>query len=188
LPERYQYLICPICFWEDEGQDLDEPDEESGPNHMTLRQARQNFVQFGACERTMVKNVIPITARAAYRRVVRQLPPAKPLVDSRTVGLDLLDPWEPFLNVEQAETFERQCLAEVSRDHELHGRIGRALAHRSDRDDALFELTGGPKSLVVIHLSWSATSNGGDFPSFEAFDDLSDWQIKMREDHDDWSD
>ena len=44
LPERGADLICPICFWEDDGQDLDNVDVPSGPNHaITLRQGRNNF-------------------------------------------------------------------------------------------------------------------------------------------------
>ena len=67
LPERGNYLICPICFWEDDGQDLGELDEPSGPNHgITLRAGRSNFKQFGACERSMAKNVIPANKRHAY--------------------------------------------------------------------------------------------------------------------------
>ncbi|WP_240910907.1 CPCC family cysteine-rich protein [Paludisphaera soli] len=40
LDERGFYEICPICFWEDSGQDLDRMDESSGNNSgLTLRQA-----------------------------------------------------------------------------------------------------------------------------------------------------
>ena len=47
LPVRGQYDICPICGWEDDGLDLDRPDEASGPNHATLREARAVFEQTG---------------------------------------------------------------------------------------------------------------------------------------------
>ena len=76
LSERGQYLICPICFWEDEGLDIDTPDEYSGPNHGTLRKARKNFEEFGACDKQMVVNVIPVVDRKQYERVVRVLPPS----------------------------------------------------------------------------------------------------------------
>lgn len=50
LPERGNYLIWPICFWEDDGQEIDELDKQSGLNHgITLRQGRLNFKEFGAC-------------------------------------------------------------------------------------------------------------------------------------------
>jgi hypothetical protein len=38
--------ICPVCFWEDDGSK--ELDQVSGANHMTLGEARNNFLLFGA--------------------------------------------------------------------------------------------------------------------------------------------
>lgn len=58
--------ICPVCFWEDDGLGISEPDEESGPNHITLRQARANFAAFGACDRRLLSNVITIEERGRY--------------------------------------------------------------------------------------------------------------------------
>ncbi len=67
LPERFSYLICPICFWEDDGIDVDRLDSTSGPNHMTLRQGRANFLAFGACDTEMLKNVLPVSNRSAFQ-------------------------------------------------------------------------------------------------------------------------
>jgi hypothetical protein len=58
--------ICPVCFWEDDGLGLDDPDEKSGPNHITLRQARANFAAFGACDRRLLPNVVTIEERGRY--------------------------------------------------------------------------------------------------------------------------
>lgn len=67
LPERGNYLICPICFWEDDGQDIDQLDKPSGPNHgITLREGRQNFKEFGACEKEMIKHVVPVEERRQF--------------------------------------------------------------------------------------------------------------------------
>lgn len=66
LPERNNYLICPICFWEDDGIDIDRLDVQSGPNHMTLREGRANFQQIGACNEEMLKNVLPAAERVAF--------------------------------------------------------------------------------------------------------------------------
>ncbi|MCC4257382.1 CPCC family cysteine-rich protein [Sphingobium lactosutens] len=50
LSERGGYEICPVCFWEDDGQD--DPDAElvrGGPNgSLSLLKARINFAQIGA--------------------------------------------------------------------------------------------------------------------------------------------
>lgn len=67
LPERGNYLICPVCFWEDDGQDLDSLDHASGPNHgITLRKGRANFKNIGACEEAMVKQVVSIADRKRF--------------------------------------------------------------------------------------------------------------------------
>ena len=67
LPERGNYLICPVCFWEDDGQDVDALDLESGPNHgISLREGRKNFKEFGACERGMLEHVVSMEERKQY--------------------------------------------------------------------------------------------------------------------------
>lgn len=45
------YDICPICFWEDDGVQFDDPDYEGGANKVSLRQAQKSFKAFNACER-----------------------------------------------------------------------------------------------------------------------------------------
>lgn len=75
LDERGGYDICPVCFWEDDaflipageefvgarvkGVDDDQLlDTTSGANHgLTLREGRENFRKFGACEQEMKKHV-----------------------------------------------------------------------------------------------------------------------------------
>jgi hypothetical protein len=64
LKERGGYNICPVCFWEDDGQD--DPDAgivRGGPNgSLSLAQARMNFKEFGACDQKSVANVRPPNA------------------------------------------------------------------------------------------------------------------------------
>jgi hypothetical protein len=51
LPSRGDYEICPICFWEDDGQDdQDADDERGGPNRVSLTAARINFLRIGVAE------------------------------------------------------------------------------------------------------------------------------------------
>ncbi|MCQ4922198.1 CPCC family cysteine-rich protein [Tissierella carlieri] len=51
------YDICPICFWEDDRIQFENPDYEGGANHVSLRQGQQNYLSFGACEKEMTKYV-----------------------------------------------------------------------------------------------------------------------------------
>ncbi|NKF22787.1 CPCC family cysteine-rich protein [Solimonas marina] len=50
LVERAGDEICPVCFWEDDGQDDADADEVwGGPNgNLSLSQARANYRAFGA--------------------------------------------------------------------------------------------------------------------------------------------
>lgn len=52
LKERGGYEICPVCYWEDDGQDDPYADQvRGGPNyHLSLTQARENYKAFGAVE------------------------------------------------------------------------------------------------------------------------------------------
>ena len=49
LGERGEYQICPVCWWEDDGQDNDTADEVwGGPNRdLSLSAARRNFLESG---------------------------------------------------------------------------------------------------------------------------------------------
>jgi hypothetical protein len=50
-----------VCFWEDDGQDDGDADENrGGPNgSLRLTEARANYLRLGACEEKMVENVRP---------------------------------------------------------------------------------------------------------------------------------
>jgi hypothetical protein len=51
------YDICPVCFWEDDLIQLNDPTYKGGANRVSLKQGQKNFIEFGACEREMIKNV-----------------------------------------------------------------------------------------------------------------------------------
>ncbi|WP_093198421.1 CPCC family cysteine-rich protein [Variovorax sp. YR750] len=59
LLERGAYEICPVCFWEDDGQDeLDVFVARGGPNRsLSLAQARANYRSVGACDERSVQYV-----------------------------------------------------------------------------------------------------------------------------------
>ena len=73
LSDRGEYDICPVCFWEDSGWDVDSPDQYSGPNHMTLREGRRNFQYFGACDYRSRKSVLAPAERGRYQHQLRVL-------------------------------------------------------------------------------------------------------------------
>ncbi|GAV15271.1 CPCC family cysteine-rich protein [Paenibacillus sp. NAIST15-1] len=53
LPTKGEYDICPVCFWEDDGST--DPSYYSSPNHMTLAQARENFIKFGVVNKSSLQ-------------------------------------------------------------------------------------------------------------------------------------
>jgi hypothetical protein len=63
LSDRGGFEICPVCFWEDDGQDEHDADVvRGGPNgSLSLRQAQLNYQRFGASEETFVDSVRPPT-------------------------------------------------------------------------------------------------------------------------------
>ena len=73
LPERGNYLICPICFWEDDGLDVDQLDEHSAPNKITLREGRANYAKLGVCDERMISNVCSAEERAKFERRPREI-------------------------------------------------------------------------------------------------------------------
>jgi hypothetical protein len=59
LDARGDYDICPVCFWEDDGQDDHDADVvRGGPNgSLSLARARDNYCRHGACEERFADKV-----------------------------------------------------------------------------------------------------------------------------------
>ena len=55
------FEICPVCRWEDDNVQFDDPNYVGGANHVNLSQARQNFKEFGASELQLKSKVRPPT-------------------------------------------------------------------------------------------------------------------------------
>lgn len=51
------YDICPVCFWEDDPVQYENPTMENGANHVSLATARVNYKHFAACDPEMKKYV-----------------------------------------------------------------------------------------------------------------------------------
>jgi hypothetical protein len=52
LPEKAgnTFQVCPVCYWEDDGVQLNDPAYAGGANQVSLAQAKENYASFGAIE------------------------------------------------------------------------------------------------------------------------------------------
>ena len=69
LGERGGFEICPVCFWEDDGQDEHDADVvRGGPNgSLSLTQGRMNYASFGASAKKDLEHVRPPTPQERPR-------------------------------------------------------------------------------------------------------------------------
>lgn len=57
--ERGSYEICPVCLWEDDASQLEDPESDTGANSVSLAEARRNFAEYGASEERFARQVRP---------------------------------------------------------------------------------------------------------------------------------
>jgi hypothetical protein len=57
LDSEHEYDICPICFWEDDFTQFEEPYCDGGANHISLYEAQANYRHFGACDMKSIDKV-----------------------------------------------------------------------------------------------------------------------------------
>ncbi|GFP78432.1 CPCC family cysteine-rich protein [Clostridium fungisolvens] len=69
LKERGQYTICPVCFWEDDGND--EASRYSSSNHMTLEQGRTNFHNYGAAMEVGLAGIETDAKKRYYKKSIQ---------------------------------------------------------------------------------------------------------------------
>lgn len=53
------YAICPVCGWEDDPVQFDDPGYSGGANRMSLADARQNFARTGVIAEELREMVRP---------------------------------------------------------------------------------------------------------------------------------
>jgi hypothetical protein len=53
------YLICPVCGWEDDFVQFDDPTYKGGANSVSLIEAKENFSKFGAATQSKAKSTRP---------------------------------------------------------------------------------------------------------------------------------
>lgn len=81
LGKRGQFSICPVCFWEDDGDDATPEEPSYGPNGgLSLNTARQHFLEVGAIEKRFMSHVRP----PKEEELVKGLPSAKEVQDRQT--------------------------------------------------------------------------------------------------------
>ena len=54
-----EYDICPVCFWEDDPFQSENPDLVGMANDVSLNVGRENYKKFGACQQDMIEHVRP---------------------------------------------------------------------------------------------------------------------------------
>ena len=52
-----EYEICPVCFWEYDKIQVADPDYAGGANELSLKESRENYLKYGACEERFIPNV-----------------------------------------------------------------------------------------------------------------------------------
>ncbi len=55
--KRGSYEVCPVCYWEDDKVQFNDPEYKGGANRVSLNEARANYLLYGACEAEFVSKV-----------------------------------------------------------------------------------------------------------------------------------
>lgn len=57
--EALYYEICPVCFWENDPIQNENPDYRGGANRISLNQAKTNYTKYGAVKFSLKKYTRP---------------------------------------------------------------------------------------------------------------------------------
>lgn len=99
------------------------------------------------------------------------------------VDQQLLEPWQA---PGDPAFYETELKKEVSFFHPLNWKNVRAIAHRTDCDDVLFEVLTGKWKYAVVHLTWRK-ERSRKFPTTKFYKDWKDVYVNcIAEDHKAW--
>lgn len=51
------FEICPVCYWEDDNVQNNDPGYDGGANGVSLNKAKENFAKYGAVKEELIKEV-----------------------------------------------------------------------------------------------------------------------------------
>ncbi|RCX11375.1 cysteine-rich CPCC protein [Anaerobacterium chartisolvens] len=51
------FEICPVCYWEDDNVQFEDPDYPDGANNISLKEARENYKKIGAISEEFLEDV-----------------------------------------------------------------------------------------------------------------------------------
>ncbi len=51
------FEICPVCYWEDDNVQKDDPSYSGGANGISLNEAKESFAKYGAIKEGLIKEV-----------------------------------------------------------------------------------------------------------------------------------
>lgn len=59
VQESGTFEICPVCNWEDDNAQFNDPDFAGGANELSLNQAKENFAKIGVSDPRFMDAVRP---------------------------------------------------------------------------------------------------------------------------------
>jgi hypothetical protein len=92
-PPPGTFDICPVCWWEDDNVQFDDPEFRGGANEVSLREARANFARIGASDSRWKNRVrLPNSEEIPQQRHQRPALPIRPLPHPSGASRWLNDP------------------------------------------------------------------------------------------------
>ncbi len=88
-----------------------------------------------------------------------------------------------FTGEQIASSFSTELQREVCPEHPLHGVKTEAVAFcKEDPNEVLFVTNVSHAPIACVHLTWEVEA-GPDWPHFDAYQNLEEWTLQMRREH-----